>query len=105
MLGAIDKSLGGRLLFDLMPRHGVWTTVELREAMRVGYTIQNIRRIYHFAQRSQDLYKDYMETFVRMRWQAKAEGNDGLQFCLKLCLNSLWGRIGLNMERSQRQDV
>ena len=40
--------------------------MELREAMRVGYTIHNIRRIYHFAQRSQDLYKDYMETFVRM---------------------------------------
>jgi hypothetical protein len=93
------EDFGDKLLFDLNVKWGIWTTEELRVARALGYKIAEVRQIWHFPKRRRDLYTGFMDLFWRMRLAAKKEGNKGLQYCLKLCLNSLWGRMGMRLER------
>jgi hypothetical protein len=93
------EDFGDKLLFDLNDKWGIWTTEELRVARALAYKITEVRQIWHFPKRRDDLYTGFMDLFWKMRLAAKKAGNKGLQYCLKLCLNSLWGRMGMRLER------
>lgn len=60
----------GKLTFDLLPKTGTWTTIEVLKAIEVGYVVNEIYEIVHFPERSDDLFKDYVKKFLKIKQQA-----------------------------------
>jgi hypothetical protein len=97
---------------------GFWTTTELKKALEKGYTIEKIYEVQHFENKSTDLWKSYIQKFMKIKLETspfscseedykekarkfgieleKLEENPGLRFIAKICLNSLWGKFGQN---------
>lgn len=97
----------GKLMFDL-PREpfiGCWTIVELEKAVEKGYEILEIVEVCHFEETSSDLFRDYVDTFMKMKNTAKIENNPGMYFITKLCLNSLWGKFAQRSDRASVLDT
>lgn len=62
----------GRLVFDLLPKRGVWCTVELHTAIAKGYTIMEVYHALHWphAQRTTELFGNYVNTFLKSKQEA-----------------------------------
>lgn len=43
---------------------GTWTTLELKKALEKGYTILYIYEVWHFEQKSNELFDQYIRTFM-----------------------------------------
>ena len=58
-----------KLLFHLLPQTGVWTNVELKDALAVGYRIKHIKRIMYWepTETSATLWRDYMLYFLKKK--------------------------------------
>ena len=61
---------GGKLLFDLENKRGVWTTIELKKAIEKGYKITKMYKVYHFTQKSNNLFKPYVSKFLKIKQEA-----------------------------------
>jgi hypothetical protein len=113
---------------------GTWFTEELKLAVRKGYRILKMHLVFHFAERSEDLFKEYVRTFYKKKLQSsklpnltdaeideflaavhEREGvelqrdefveNPGLRQLTKLMLNNLWGRYGMRQNKTQTKFV
>ena len=95
---------------------GFWCTTEVQQAIDIGYFIQDIYEVWHFENTSTELWKGYIQKFLKIKletskfqcseteYREKArklgielealEYNPGLRFISKICLNSLWGKFG-----------
>lgn len=60
----------GKLVFDLKPKTGCWTTAELQKAVELGYRITKVHEVVHFEQRSFTLFKSYVDSFLKMKLEA-----------------------------------
>lgn len=60
----------GKLLFDLTTKTGTWTTVEVLKAIEMGYTVEEVYEVVHFPERSGDLFKSYVQEFLKIKQQA-----------------------------------
>ncbi|XP_078380154.1 uncharacterized protein LOC144663093 [Oculina patagonica] len=49
---------------------GTWCTPELEEAVRQGYTIEHVHEVWHFERRSNELFKSYVDTFLKLKQEA-----------------------------------
>jgi hypothetical protein len=49
---------------------GVWVTEEVKKAVEMGYTVIKIYEVYHFPQKSRDLFKAYIDTFLKIKQEA-----------------------------------
>ncbi|KAL9960272.1 hypothetical protein ACROYT_G033710 [Oculina patagonica] len=49
---------------------GTWCTPEIMEAVRQGYVVDHIYEVWHFPQRSDELFKKYVNTFLQMKQEA-----------------------------------
>ena len=49
---------------------GVWVSEEVKVAVEMGYIILMIYEVYHFPQRSKDLFKTYIDTFLKIKQEA-----------------------------------
>ncbi|XP_062602299.1 uncharacterized protein LOC134264018 [Saccostrea cucullata] len=49
---------------------GTWVTCELHKALDMGYTLEQTYEVWHFKERSQDLFKDYIDTFLKIKQEA-----------------------------------
>ncbi|XP_062615550.1 uncharacterized protein LOC134277248 [Saccostrea cucullata] len=49
---------------------GTWVTCELHKALDMGYTLEGIYEVWHFKESSQDLFKDYINTFLKIKQEA-----------------------------------
>ena len=65
---------------------GTWTSVELKKALDLGYQLLDVYYIWHWEEWSTDVYKKYINKYLRMKQEAsgypdwvKTE-NDKLQF-------------------------
>ena len=112
-----------KLYFDLHDSTGTWTTIEISKAIELGYKINKIHEVWHYSDRRSDLFKSYVDTFMKIKHEAsgwprpdmteadklqhceeldldgtKVCKNPGLRSIAKLCLNSLWGKFGQNLE-------
>ncbi|KAL4101205.1 hypothetical protein QTP88_021225 [Uroleucon formosanum] len=102
-----------------------WTTDEVNKALEKGYIITKIYEVWHFEEKSTDLFKDYVDNFMKIKLESSKHNNssdkeyiksifdkmgillDKYKICdnpgrravAKLCLNSLWGKFG------QRQKI
>lgn len=85
----------GRLVFGLEPMTGTWTTVDLYFAMEHGYRVTDVYQATHFpeSERVVGPFKEYVDTFIKIKQKAKGEGNKTLYLIAKLFLNSLWGKF------------
>jgi len=108
---------------------GTWTTDEVNKALEKGYIITNIYEVWHFKEKSTDLFKDYVNDFMKIKLESskhnyisndeyikaifdkmgilldkyKLGDNPGRRAVAKLCLNSLWGKFGQrqNMKKTE----
>lgn len=114
-----NHSLSGRALY------GTWASPEIYLALDNGYQIIDLYEIWHFENSSNDLFKQYVSRFLKIKQEASGypawvkndsdkkkyiddyyekmgirisdiEKNNGLRAFAKLCLNSLWGKFGQN---------
>ncbi len=49
---------------------GTWCTPELQEAVSQGYVIQKIHEVWHFEKQSTQLFKEYVNTFLKLKQEA-----------------------------------
>jgi len=109
---------------------GTWVTEEVKFALKKGYQLLDIFCVHHFKKRSRDLFSDYIRLFYKIKVAASGnpfsseeeleqfifelkekegisinaseiENNPGKRSIGKLACNSLWGRMGMNENRSQ----
>jgi G:T-mismatch repair DNA endonuclease (very short patch repair protein) len=95
----------GKVLFDLTPCVGTWTHIELQRAVAQGYVITEIFEQHHFPRTSNDLFREYNETFFAIKRQAKLDGNKGLETIAKMCINSPTGKWGFNPSKQKRNEL
>ena len=49
---------------------GTWCTPELKKAVELGYEIQYIHEVWHFPQVQEGLFKDYVDTWLKIKQEA-----------------------------------
>ena len=68
------KGVFGKLDFTLGDCNneliGTWTTVELKKAIEKGYKILEIYQVHHFEETRNDLFKDYMKRFQKIKQES-----------------------------------
>lgn len=74
---------------------GVWTTLELRAAMKEGVKIEKLGNAIHF-QSAGFIFKDFVSDLYQRRLSAKSEVEKTV---IKLLLNSSYGRFGIQKDR------
>ena len=111
---------------------GTWTTDEVNKAISKGYKIINVYEVWHFNRTSEDLFKGYIQRFMKIKYESskyvfktkgeeeilkrkiknsldididKFEFNAGSRSISKLCLNSLWGKFGQRTNMSKTKYV
>ena len=113
---------------------GTWCTPELSKAVDLGYDIQYIYEVWHFDETCEGLFKDYVNTWLKIKQEAsgwpkddmseeakqdyiqkyfekegiqleydKIQKNPGLRTLAKLMLNSMWGKFGQRLNKTQVQ--
>ena len=113
---------------------GTWCTPELEKAVELGYQVQYIYEAWHFDDTCEGLFRDYVNTWLKIKQEAsgwpkddmseqakqdyiqkyfehegiqleydKIEKNPGLRTLAKLMLNSMWGKFGQRLNKTQIQ--
>ena len=50
--------------------HGTWCNVELQKALEKGYQILQLHEVWDFSQTSDELFADYINTFLKIKQEA-----------------------------------
>ena len=114
-----------KLTFDCFEKTGTWATVEINYALSQGYEIEKIHEVRTYDMYIDGLFKEYVDMFMKIKIEAtglpggvakkshckyvydkcgvkidpdKICKNEGLRYVAKLCLNSLWGKFGQNLD-------
>jgi len=113
---------------------GTWCSPELNKAVELGYQVQYIYEVWHFDETCEGLFRDYVNTWLKIKVEAsgwpedvqseeakqkyiddflehegiqleydKIEYNPGLRTLAKLMLNSMWGKFGQRLNKTQVQ--
>ena len=113
---------------------GTWCSPELSKAVELGYQVQYIYEVWHFDETCEGLFKDYVNTWLKIKQEASGwpkgvnteeekqdyiqkyfekEGiqleydrikyNPGLRTLAKMMLNSMWGKFGQRLNKTQLQ--
>jgi len=70
-----------------------WQThAELREAVKLGYTIKKVYKTYYYKKECRP-FASYVEDMYKLRQRYKKEGNN-MELVVKLLMNSLYGKFG-----------
>ncbi|XP_039294128.1 uncharacterized protein LOC120353641 [Nilaparvata lugens] len=113
--------------------NGTWTTIEINKALEKGYRVIKVYEVWHFKQKSNNLFKGYIRDFMKIKletspWQKDfktveeyiiavengvgieldpqmIEDNPGKRAVAKICLNSLWGKFGQRTNMTQTKYV
>jgi hypothetical protein len=106
---------------------GHWTTIEVAKTLELGYRIIETYEVSHFEQSSTELWKSYIKKFLKIKLETspftcsedeyrmkaarlgieigKLKQNPGLRFISKICLNSLWGKLGQRPTVTHREYI
>ena len=113
---------------------GTWCSPELSKAVELGYQVQYIYEVWHFDETCEGLFKDYVNTWLKIKQEAsgwpkgvnteeekqayiqkyfehegiqleydKIDKNPGLRTLTKMMLNSMWGKFGQRLNKTQLQ--
>ena len=107
---------------------GTWISPELSKARDLGYKVQYIYEVWHFKETCEGLFRDYVNTWLKIKQEASGwppwpqylrdyfehEGiqleynnikkNPGLRTLAKMMLNSMWGKFGQRLNKTQLQE-
>jgi hypothetical protein len=89
-----------RLIFPVGEFKGYWTKFELEYAKSIGCEVIELYEGVAFSD-SGYIFKDFIETLYKMRLDAKEKNDNVTQMTMKLIMNSCYGRMGINKERSK----
>ena len=64
---------GDKLTFDLLPKRGVWTTIEVNKAIELGYKVKEVYKVLHYKKRSNNLFKGYVSKFLKIKQEASGK--------------------------------
>lgn len=92
-----------RLFFPVGELSGLWTLLELRAFLEMGVQLLSVDWVL-FSKVLFNPFHDFIEALFKVRQGYLAQGQGG-EHVIKLILNSLYGRWGLNPERSLMQLV
>ena len=81
-----------KLLFPWGEFTGCWTSVELREALKDGYEIVHCYNYVKY-RHSYPYFREFVDTFYRLRREAEEDGRRDLAQVYKRMLNSLYGKF------------
>ena len=65
---------------------GSWTTEELKLAITYGYEIKHIYQVYHYKYSSPDVFKNYVNYFLKIKTQCKGYPPDVKTDVKKKCI-------------------
>jgi hypothetical protein len=89
-----------RLIFPVGEFKGYWTKYELEYARSLGCEIIEYYEGAAF-NNAGPIFKNFIETLYQMRLEAKEKNDNVTQMTMKLLMNSCYGRMGINKERSK----
>ena len=69
--------VSAKVTYPLTPMTGTWTSVELQHAVASGYVVKEVYVQHHFENKSNTLFKKYIDTFFDIKTKAAEEGNIG----------------------------
>jgi ribosomal protein S20 len=112
---------------------GTWTTDEVNLAIEKGYKIDKVYEVWHFNEKSNELFRGYVKDFMKIKLETspwkndfktieeyidtvkerlditlekdKIQENSGKRAVAKICLNSLWGKFGQRQNMSKTEYV
>jgi hypothetical protein len=90
----------GRLIFPVGEFKGYWTRYELDYAKKLGCEILEYYEGAAFENAGM-IFKNFIETLYGMRLEAKEKNDNVTQMTMKLLMNSCYGRMGINKDRSK----
>ncbi|CAM9787272.1 unnamed protein product [Heterosigma akashiwo] len=99
------RSEDNKVLFALGTFVGTYTSVEIKKALELGYVVLDTYEQWHYPASSTELFKSYIDTFYEMKKEAKEQGNAGLALNAKLCLNSMYGKLGENNQNMRQTQI
>ena len=85
-----EKTIG--IVWDLFPGEGVFTSVDIENAISSGYKVEFQKKCLVYDDKSSNVLKDYIDTFFKLRELAEREKNDVKRAVAKLMMNSLYGK-------------
>jgi len=88
--------LSGKLYFPVGEFRGVYTNVELKKALSLGYKVHKVFKTAHFKDAG-FVFKEFIDKFFKLR--LKNKDNEMLKIFYKDVMNHLWGRLVMNLER------
>lgn len=81
-----------KLLFPTGDMRGVYTHIELRRALDLGYTIKKVYNTYYF-KKTIEPFKEFVRDLYTKRLKYKEEGSK-MEYVTKILMNSLYGKFG-----------
>jgi hypothetical protein len=87
-----------KLLFPAGKFSGVWDWDELQLLKDVGGKILRIDRSVWYEKKP--VFREMVEVLYQYRDKSRADYNEGLSYCAKLMLNSLYGKFGMREDRT-----
>jgi len=82
----------GGLSWTLRPGEGVYSSVDIENAIRHGYEVKFLKRALVWDE-SSDVFSTYVERFYKLKQQASAKRQTAKTTAMKLFLNSLYGKM------------
>lgn len=80
------------LQWDLFDKTGVWTHIDLNQALECGYEVIRIHRAMQWP--SQDpVFRDYIEKAYEIKQRGEDQKNPAMRQSGKILLNSLYGKM------------
>lgn len=90
-----SKEFGkGKLLFPYGTFTGIYTHIELREAIKAGYKIIKIYKTLYYTKTFYP-FRKWVKTLYALRKKYQQEGNKIYEVIIKLYMNSLYGKFGM----------
>lgn len=89
-----------RFVFPVGEFKGHWTRYELEYAKSLGCEILELYEGAAF-ENAGYVFKEFIETLYAMRLEAKDKGDNVTQMTMKLIMNSCYGRMGINKDRTK----
>ncbi len=92
----------GKLIFPVGVFSGVWTSVELKNAIDYGRTtILSVERALYYPEVF-PMFEEYATTMMEERAKARERGDEPVAFMYKLMGNSLFGKFGERHKKAYR---
>lgn len=93
-----------KLIFPTGNIAGYYTHIELRKAIQEGYKILKVYKSIYYTKTFYP-FKKYVKTLYTLRKRYKKEGNEAMSICIKLFLNSLYGKFAMkNVQETSIKD-